>query len=124
MKTFFYTLILVFGLGSLTYAQENNGIAVGPTKSEFAKGKENGTFKFFLPEGVVKEDVVHSAKYYTHYFTVDYDASTRAAKINMVTNDEKSRNVIVRFLISNNVQFVNVEGTMVPTTDIFEKFLK
>lgn len=115
---------MVFGLGSISIAQDNNGIAIGPTKTEFAKGKDTGVYKFYLPEGVVTADVAQSAKYYTHYFSVDYDASTRAAKIKMVTNDEKSRSVIARFLISNNVQFVDVEGTMVATTDLFEKFLK
>lgn len=124
MKTLFYSLLMIFSLGSVAVAQETNGVAIAPSKTEIAKGKENGNFKFFMPEGVSAEEVAQSAKYYTHYFTVDYDSNTRAAKISMVTNDEKSRSVIVRFLVSNNVQTVDVEGTMVSVYDFFEKYLK
>jgi hypothetical protein len=124
MKTLFYTFLMVFGLGSVSLAQDSNGIAVAPTKSEIAKGKESGSFKFVMPEGTTIEDVTQSAKYYTHYFTVDYDSATRSAKIKMVSNDEKSRSVIVRFLVSNNVQTVDVEGSMVSVYDFFEKYLK
>ncbi len=124
MKTLFYTLLMVFGLGSVSLAQDSNGIAVAPTKSEIAKGKESGSFKFVMPEGTTAEDVAQSAKYYTHYFTVDYDNASRSAKIKMVSNDEKSRSVIVRFLVSNNVQTVDVEGSMVSVYDFFEKYLK
>lgn len=124
MKTLFYSLLMIFSLGSAAFAQESNGIAIAPSKTEIAKGKESGNFKFIMPEGVTAEDVAQSAKYYTHYFTVDYDNSSRAAKIKMVTNDDKSRSVIVRFLVSNNVQTVDVEGTMVSVYDFFEKYLK
>lgn len=124
MKTFFYSLLMVFGLGSVAVAQDNNGIAVGPSKTELAKGKESGSYKFILPEGANADEVAQSAKYYTHYFTVNYEASSRAAKISMVSNDEKSRSVIVRFLVSNGVQYVNIDGTMVSTNDLFEKYLK
>lgn len=115
---------MIFCLGSSAIAQETNGIAIAPSKSEMAKGKENGNFTFVMPVGLTPEDVAQSAKYYTHYFTVDYDSSSRAAKIVMIVNDEKSRSVIVRFLISNNVQTVDVEGIMVSVYDFFENYLK
>jgi hypothetical protein len=124
MKTLLYSFLMIFGIGSASIAQDNNGIAIAPTKAEIIKGKENGSFKFYMPEGVTAEDVAQSAKYYTHYFTVDYDSSSRAAKIVMVMNDEKSRSVIVRFLVANNVQTVNIEGTMVSVYDFFETHLK
>ena len=42
----------------------------------------------------------------------------------MVTNDEKGRSVITRFLVANGVQEVNIDGTLVNMADLFEKYLK
>jgi hypothetical protein len=124
MRALFYSFLMIFGLSTISMAQENTGTAIGPTAKEFASGKTSGKYTFTLPEGVVAEEVAQTTKYYTHYFTVDYVASSREAKINMVSNDEKSRNVIVRFLVANGVKEVSVDGTLVPVADLYEKFLK
>ncbi|MES2799024.1 MAG: hypothetical protein V4638_03345 [Bacteroidota bacterium] len=122
MKTLFCTLILAAGLSSVAMAQE--GVAVSPSKTEIAAGKTSGNFKFTLPEGTTAEDVAQNSKYYTHYFTVNYDAKSRVADITMISNDEKSRSVIIRFLVANSVEKLNIDGTLVSTGDYFEKYLK
>ncbi len=124
MKAFFYTVLFVAGLSSFSVAQERSNLAVGPNKSEFAAGKQTGKFTFIFPAGTVAEEVAQNAKYYTHYFTVDYVAQSREAKITMVNNDDKSRNVIIRFLSANGIQEVNVGGVIVPISELFENYLK
>lgn len=124
MKAFFYMVLFVAGVTTTAYAQEKSSVAVGPTKTEFASGKQSGKFTFVLPEGTDAEEVAQSAKYYTHYFAVDYSAASRKAQISMVTNDEKSRSVIIRFLVANGIQEVMVEGTSIAIGDLFEKYLK
>jgi hypothetical protein len=124
MKAFFYTVLFVAGLSTFSFAQERSSLAIGPNKSEFAAGKQTGKFTFILPAGTVADEVTQNAKYYTHYFTVDYVASSREAKINMVNNDDKSRSVIIRFLSANGIQEVNVGGVIVPISELFEGYLK
>ena len=78
-----------------------------------SKSKSSGEYTFTLPSSVTKEDVAKSSKYYTHYFTVDFDPNAHEAKINMVVNEAKNRYVIVRFLTSCGVRFITVDGTNV-----------
>ena len=124
MKTLFLTILLVVGLGTSANAQEKSTVAVGPSTTEINNGKQTGKFTFIMPQGTTAEDVAHTTKYYTNYFTVDYKESSREAKITMVNNDQKSRAVIARFLISNGVQEVNIGGTLVPVGELFEKYLQ
>jgi hypothetical protein len=124
MKAFFLTMIVCAGLVFHAISQEKSTLAVGPSPSEITAGKSSGKFTFIMPEGTVAEDLAHSTKYYTNYFTVDFNASTREAKITMVNNDEKSRSIIARFLISNGVQELNIGGVLVPVTELFERYLK
>ncbi len=124
MKTLFYTFLVVVGFGSAAFAQEKSTIAVGPTTTEINSGKQTGKFTFIMPQGTTAEDVAHTTKYYTNYFTVDYKESSREAKITMVSNDERSRAVIARFLVSNGVREVNISGTLVSVDELFEKYLK
>lgn len=122
MKTLFCSFIFAVGLSTVSIAQE--GVAVSPSKTEITAGKTSGKFKFVLPEGTKAEDVAQNSKYYEYYFTVAYDEKTRVADITMVTNDEKARSVIMRFLVSNQVEKLNVDGTLVSVSDYFEKYLK
>lgn len=115
---------MVLGLGITSFAQDNKGIAVGPTKSEFSAGKESGKFTFIFPEGTTAESVNQTVKYYSHYMNIEFVEKTRSVNITMVTNDEKSRSVIIRFLVANSIQQVNVDGTLVNTNDLFESYLK
>lgn len=124
MKTLFYTFLMVVGFGSATFAQEKSTVAIGPSSADITSGKQSGKFMFIMPQGTTAEDVAHTTKYYTNYFTVDFKESSREAKITLVTNDERSRAVITRFLISNGVQEVNIGGTTVPVGDLFEKYLR
>ena len=115
---------MVVGLGTTAFAQEEAGTAVVSSKKELMAGKESGKYTFILPETVTPEQVAQTSKYYTHYFTVNYAAGERMAVITMVNNDEQSRHVVIRFLIANNIQHVNVEGVMVPTQELYEKYMK
>jgi hypothetical protein len=124
MKTLFYSFLMFIGLSASAIAQEEAGTAVASSKKELMTGKESGKYTFILPETVSAEQVAQTSKYYTHYFTVNYTADERKAILKMVNNDEQSRHVVIRFLIANNIQHVNVEGVLVPTQELFEKYMK
>lgn len=115
--------VLLFSLSGY-FAQETSSVAVVSSKSVFLEGKTSGKFKISLPSQLVKEDVDKSASYYVHNFTVNFDNSSKIAEINMVSNDERSRQIIVRFLSACGVQQINVEGTMVDLYPFYESYLK
>jgi hypothetical protein len=123
MKALIFSFAMILSVSTL-FAQERSKVAVGPTKTEITAGKQSGEFTFVMPAGFTADEVAQNSKYYTHYFTVVFDAKTSKAKLTMVTNDEKGRSVITRFLVANGVQEVNIDGTLVNMADLFEKYLK
>ncbi|TNF47709.1 MAG: hypothetical protein EP305_07110 [Bacteroidetes bacterium] len=124
MKNIFFALVSILTLSLTSYAQEHSGVVVASSKTELAASKENGKYVFQFPEGISSESVEQTTKYYTHYFTVQYDGSSRKAIVTMVTNDEKSRSVIGRFFVANGIDNVNVEGTSMAVGEFFENYLK
>ena len=122
-KNLLILVVLLFSLNSL-YSQETATIAAVVSKAAFLEGKTTGKFKITLPAGSVKEEVEKSASYYVHNFTVNFDNASKVAEVNMVTNDERSRQIIVRFLSACGVQQINVEGTMVDLYPFYETYLK
>jgi len=116
-------VILLFSFSTLQ-AQEKSNIASVSSKAIWSEGKTSGKFRIILPEGSVKEDVEKSASYYVHNFTVNYDSATRIAEISMVTNDERSRQIIVRFLSACGVQKINLEGTLIDLYPFYDTYLK
>lgn len=124
MKTLFLTTILLLGVTMTSYGQEKLGTAISRSKSELAQSKTNGKYAFTLPSGTSSEKVQQNAKYYTNYFTVEYAAATNIASITMVTNDERSRHVICRFLIASGVDKINVDGTELPVEEFYTNYLK
>lgn len=123
MKTLFVSLIAFFFATTLSFAQENS-TAVAQKATELVSSKETGKYTFVMPADLTADQVAKNAKYYTHYFTVDFNESSKEAKVTMVINDEKSRHVVVRFLTACGVQNVSVDGKMYSNEDFFNAFLK
>ncbi len=121
-KLFF--LILFIGFSFAGFSQQGKKEAISLGKEDLVQAKTLGIFTFTLPEGNTPEKVSENAKYYTMYFKVKYDADKREASLNMVTNDEKSRHVICRFLVASGVDKVLVDGKAVQVEEYFQTYLK
>jgi capsule polysaccharide export protein KpsE/RkpR len=123
MKKIIYTLFVLIGLSSFGFAQEANEIAQTGSKTEIVNSKVSGVYQFTLahqtPEGIEK-----SAEYYTNYFSVAFDEASKVATITMVTNDEKSRPVIIRFLTSAGIRYINMDGTVISNNEFMVEYLK
>lgn len=119
MKNVITTLMMLL-LGVFVYGQTAtyNGSA-----EDIKKGIEQGEFSFTLPGESSADEVNKNAQYYTDYFTVNYDASAKVAKIKMVDNSQMGRRVITRFLLSNGVKAVKVGDDEITLNDFFEKYL-
>ena len=124
MKSLFLFLIVVACSFSSLHAQENEVVALVLSKKELVSGKETGAYRITLPAQMTKEDVTKSAGFYVHNFTVNFDEKTKEAKISMVTNDARNRQIIVRFMTACGVRHMNVEGSMMEMQDFFETYLK
>ena len=124
MKKFYFIAVLFIGFSLTANSQEISKSAFVKSKSEVLKSKETGSYVFMLPKGTTKEKVEQSAKYYTIYFTIIFDETTLEAKINMINNDEKARHVICRFLISTEIEKINMEGQEFFIEEFYKQYMK
>jgi hypothetical protein len=76
-----------------------------------------------MPGSTDAEKVKNSAEYYEDYFSVDYNADTRVAKISMKDNTPDARRVINRLLLSNGVRIIEFSGEEYSINKFYEKFL-
>lgn len=124
MKRLFFTLLTTLSITSFSFAQDTKNIAVAQSSKELVDSKVSGNYKFTLPESVTAEDVAKNSKYYVHYFTVEFDDNTQMANIKMISNDDKSRHVVTRFLTANQIQSVQVDGKPYSLEEFFNSYLK
>lgn len=124
MNKIFLTAVLFLGVSITAISQVGTKTALTKGKTEILKGKESGSYSFTLPSGTTNAAVEQNAKAYAMYFKVNFNESTHEANITMITNDEKSRHVICRFLISSGIEKVNVDGKDLQIEEFFTNYLK
>jgi hypothetical protein len=124
MGRFYYTVLFLFGFTAFGFTQAEREVAVVKNHQQLGHSKVSGEYTFILPEGITKKDVTHSANYYTHYFTVEFDESSRETRIKLIDNTEKSRHVIVRFLVSCGVQKVTSNGDSLAVDEFYSIHMK
>lgn len=117
------TILFAALLGSAVYGQDATNTANVKSATEFQAGKKSGTYAFELPATVTTETVKKSASYYTQFFTVDFNEKTRKAVITMIQNDEQAKHVIVRFMISNGINSISMNGTVYTVDDFWKKHI-
>lgn len=117
------TIVLAAFLGGSALAQDAPAKAKVESAAKFNAAKGKGTYVFELPAGATAESVKKTASYYTQYFTVNFDEKTKKAELNMVQTDEKAKHVIVRFLVSNNVQAVTMDGKDYTPEEFFKEHI-
>ena len=123
MKKLVYTLMLLVGFATVSFAQEANEIAVTEGSEELVNSKSDGEYVFVL-NGKTEGDISSAAAYYKHYFKVVFEESTQTVKLEMVENDTRARAVIMRFLVASGVRYVDVEGKVLPVNDFMTSYLQ
>ena len=124
MNKLFLSAVLFLGLSITAFGQEKSKVAVSKGKAEVVNSKSTGVYHFTLPAGTTAENVEKNALYYKIYFTVSYVESTHEATFTMLTNDEKSRHVISRFMSASGIESVQVDGKDFTLEDFFVNFVK
>jgi hypothetical protein len=118
------TLVLIAFLGGTVSAQDTPTKAKIENAEKFAAGKEKGNYVFQLPGSITAEQVTKAASYYTQYFTVNFDAKSNSAKITMLKNDDVSKHVIVRFLVSVGVKEISMTGKDYDVETFFQDYIR
>lgn len=124
MKTLFLSFLAVVSIAVMSFAQEVSNTATAQSKTELLASKESGNYSFILPGVLTSEEVAKNSSYYVHYFTVTYTEKSHEALVKLISNDEKSRHVVVRFLTVCGVQNVAVEGKTMSLEEFFLNFMK
>jgi hypothetical protein len=123
MKKLVYTLMFLFGFATISFAQEATEIVMTEGAVELEYSKKDGAYTFIL-NGKAEADINKSANYYTNYFTLKFDESSQLVNLVMVDNTERSRAVIVRFLVSSGVRHANVDGKVISINDFMMNYLQ
>ncbi len=120
-----FAIALVALSTSIGFAQDGGVLkANAGTLKSIEAAKTSGTFEFILPESITAEQVANAAKYYTQYFKVNFDAKSHKAKIVMEYNQPDSRFVIMRFLVSNNIKEIVMDGKTYNLEVFFTNYMK
>lgn len=124
MKKLILTFFVLIGLSSLGFAQEASQIATTKGAKELSASKASGNFEFTLPGNLTADQVEKNSTYYTHYFTVSFDANSHKATIEMMENTSKNRYVIARFLTACGISHLEVDDNNIELYDFIDDYLK
>lgn len=117
-------LILFVLISSLSFSQDVTYTAKLENSTKFQENKVKGSFNFIFPKEISKEQIEKNAKFYTNHFQVKFIEKTNLVEIEMVNNDERSRSIIKRFLISNQVKKIKIDDKELSIDQFYNEYLK
>lgn len=120
MQKLFFSLIFTL----VTLVSFGQDVANFGTSTTVNQGKQTGKFEVKLPARVTPEDVANYSQYYTNFFTVSFNNTTKIASIQMVNNDSQTRRIILRFLTANQISLISVDNTPYDLNTFYDNFLK
>lgn len=88
-----YLLALLFVIQiQIFYAQtEQNTVVVAATLSEFENNLSQNSLSITFPSSADVVKITSTADFYTDYFTVQYNETTRVAKLHYLNKEKISR---------------------------------
>lgn len=114
----FLAFIAFFSFG---YAQK---ASVSGTLETIKENVSKGTLSFTMPQSTSSDEINRTSQYYVDYFTVDFNESTKNAKISMIDNSPEGRRVVTRFLLSNKISVIVFNENEYKITEFYDNFLK
>jgi len=118
------TMCLLILAGGMVNAQESKPVAKVESAQKLTEFRKAGKYEFELPATASAEEVKKTAAYYTQYFAVAFDDKTKKATLTLTANENINRQVMERFLISNQVREIQLDGETYKVQDFFNKFVK
>ncbi len=123
MKKLFVLSLMIIGLSAASYAQEINQAKFTMSGAELSKALENGEVSFFFNKSIDANEVKKNAAFYPMYFSVNYDKNTGKATLKL-TEDDMAKMVISRFMMSNGVSEVLLDGKTISVQDFMADYLR
>lgn len=115
-------IIAVALLGGFANAQEGT-VNIKGNAETFDIAVEQGYFEFQMPAETSEKELAKTIGYYTDYFTVKYSPKTMIAAVTMVDNTPQNRQIVKRFLISNKIETIVLDGEEIPVGDFFTDYM-
>lgn len=116
------TLIVMVLLVGIGFSQDK--YVTIKSEKDVTAIREAGKGVVYLPAGMSKDEVQDRAKYYTMYFTVDYNPTDGETTIRMEENTERNRAIIRRFFVANDIRSFKVGNQMLDLDQFYETYLK
>lgn len=123
MKKLFALSLVLVGLTFASYAQEINQAKFTMTGAQLTEALNKGEVSFFFNKGIDAEAVKKNAEFYTQYFSVVYDKNTGKSTLKL-TQDDMSKLVISRYMMSNGISEVLIDGGVISVQDFMAKYLR
>ena len=123
MKKLFVLSLMIVGLSVASYAQEINQVKFTMSGAELTKALEKGEVSFFFNKSIDANEVNKNSEFYPQYFSVNYDKNTGKATLKL-TEDDMAKMVISRFMMSNGVSEVLLDGKTISVQDFMAEYLR
>ena len=121
-----FSIVLFFVILSFNLFGQNGDkyYSINMNKEKLAIFKQNGDYSFQLLDNYTDEIVKTNSKYYSMYFSVEFDEVKKELKLKMITNDEQSRHVICRYFSALNINKINIDGKEYELENFYQLYLK
>lgn len=123
MKKLIFTFVTLFVVAGYTQAQQANQVLIQVGKESVKEKINAGSLEVFFNVNKNATEIRTNANYYVSYFKVNYDEKTGRAMITFIDESQMSRKVVERFLISNQITEVVINGKPMPVQNFMDQFL-
>ena len=94
------------------------------TPEALQKGKTSGIIVFTMPADVTAAEIDGVKNYYKQYFSTSMDEKKHELTITMLNNDENSRRVVNRLMVSLDIRDYKIGTEELGFDAVFDKYLK
>jgi hypothetical protein len=123
MKKLFVLSLMVLGLGAFSFAQEITQVRFDMSSADLKKALNAGEITFFFNKSADADAIKTSTQYYTNYFSVNHDKASGKCVLKL-TQDDKAKLVVSRFLQTNGITEVLIEGKAITIQDFVAEYLR
>jgi regulatory protein YycI of two-component signal transduction system YycFG len=123
MKKVLFILVALFMVSAYSYAQQANQVLIQVGKESIKEKINAGSLEVFFNVNKDATEIRTNANYYVSHFKVNYDEKTGRAMITFIDQSQMSRKVVERFLISNQITEVIIDGKPMPVQNFMDQFL-
>lgn len=123
MKKLFVLSFMIIGLSAAAFAQEINQAKFTMSGAELKQALDKGEISFFFNKNMDADAVKKNAEFYPEYFSVNYDTNTGKATLKL-TKDDMAKLVVSRFMMSNGVSEVLIDGSTISVHDFMAEYLR